>query len=118
LDRVGCFKYEPVKGATSETLGLADVPEDVKQDRYDRFMTAQHKISAARLQQKVGRTIPVILDMVQGSKAQARSQADAPEIDGVVKLSGLKGTEKPGDIVQATVTGATEYDLIAKVIAA
>ncbi|MGE3771124.1 MAG: 30S ribosomal protein S12 methylthiotransferase RimO, partial [Bdellovibrionales bacterium] len=84
LDRVGCFKYEPVKGATSETLGLADVPEDVKQDRYDRFMTAQQKISAARLQQKVGRTIPVILDMVQGSKAQARSQADAPEIDGVV----------------------------------
>lgn len=115
LDRVGAFKYEPVKGATSETLGLPAVPEDVKEARWHKFMQVQQGISAARLQAKVGRTLPVIIDHIDGRKAQARSQADAPEIDGVVKLSGLTGTEKVGDIVQAHITKADEYDLFGKV---
>jgi ribosomal protein S12 methylthiotransferase len=112
LDRVGCFKYEPVRGAAANDLGLPLVPKDVQEDRYHHFMATQQKISTARLQAKVGRTLPVIIDHIRGKQAQARSQADAPEIDGVVKLGGLTGTEKVGDIVQATVTSATEYDLV------
>src|SRR5690606_33409792 len=81
LDRVGCFKYEPVEGAAANALPGA-VPEAVKEERWHRFMQAQQKISAAKLAAKVGREIEVIVDGVEKGRAVARSMADAPEIDG------------------------------------
>jgi len=109
LDRVGCFKYEPVAGATANDLA-APVPEPVKQERWDRFMQTQKAISARRLARKVGHQIEVIVDEVDEDGAFARSWADAPEIDGSVFLNG--DTEvTPGDIVQAKVEHADEYDL-------
>ncbi len=113
LDRVGCFKYEAVAGAAANALPGA-VPEAVKEERWHRFMQAQQAISAARLKARVGRRLPVILDQVEGDTAAARSQFDAPEIDGVVKLTGAAGL-KPGDIVTAEITGAEAYDLTARV---
>jgi len=111
LDRVGCFKYEPVDGATSETLGLPDVPEDVKQDRWNRLMEVQQKISAARLQAKIGTTIPCIIDEVDGEGgANARSPGDAPDIDGTVYLRDV-GNAKPGDIIPILIEDADDYDL-------
>jgi len=112
LDRVGCFKYEPVDGATSETLGLPDVPEDVKQDRWERLMAVQQKISAARLQAKIGKTIPCIIDEVDGEGgANARSPADAPDIDGTVYLRDVPADVKQGDIVPVLIEDADDYDL-------
>ena len=112
LDRVGCFKYEPVDGATSETLGLAEVPQAVKDERWERLMAVQQEISAARLAAKVGRTIPCIIDEVDGEGGgNARSQGDAPEIDGAVYLRDVPKKVKAGDIVQVTIEDADEYDL-------
>lgn len=111
LDRVGCFQYEPVDGAVSETLGLAAVPAEVKEDRWHRFMAAQQEISAKRLAKKVGRILPVIIDEVDDEQITARSQADAPEIDGNVFVAPFAGA-KMGDIVSVKVTGADEYDLV------
>jgi len=109
LDRVGCFKYSPVAGAAANELDGA-VAEDVKEDRYQRFMLRQQGISAARLQRKVGREIEILIDSVDEEGAVGRSSADAPEIDGRVFLDGA--TElTPGDWVRATVTAADEYDL-------
>jgi ribosomal protein S12 methylthiotransferase len=109
LDRVGCFKYEPVDGAKANEL--ADhVDEDEKQDRYDRFMEAQRQISEHRMARKVGRTLPVLIDEVDENGATGRSPADAPEIDGNVYLDG-ESKLKPGDLVQARITEADEYDL-------
>ncbi len=108
LDRVGCFQYSPVEGASANEL--ADpVPDEIKQERFDRFMQLQQKISAERLQEKIGRTITVLIDEVDDEGAIGRSSADAPEIDGMVFLpaEGLK----PGDFVQAVVENADEYDL-------
>jgi ribosomal protein S12 methylthiotransferase len=113
LDRVGCFKYSPVEGAKANALPGA-VPEDVKEDRLARFMSAQAKVSAARLAAKVGRQIEVLVDDVEGRVAFARSAADAPEIDGVVRVKGAKGA-KPGDFLQVRVTRAGEHDLEATV---
>jgi ribosomal protein S12 methylthiotransferase len=109
IDRAGCFKYEPVAGAAANALG-DHVPPDLQQERYDRFMLAQQAISARKLKRKVGQTLDVILDHVAGTKAQARSKADAPEIDGLVKVSKLKGAAA-GDIVRVKITKASEYDL-------
>jgi ribosomal protein S12 methylthiotransferase len=114
LDRVGCFKYEAVAGAAANALPGA-VPETLKEERWHRFMQAQQAISEARLRAKVGRVLPVIVDHVEGAKAAARTQFDAPEIDGVVKLSGAAGL-RVGDIVPARITGAAAYDLSAKVV--
>lgn len=111
LDRVGCFQYEPVDGAVSETLGLADVPAEVKEERWHRFMAAQQEISAKRLAKKVGRILPVIIDEVDDKQITARSQADAPEIDGNVFVAPFAGA-KTGDIVSVKITGADEYDLV------
>jgi ribosomal protein S12 methylthiotransferase len=113
LDRVGCFKYSPVEGAKANALPGA-VPEDVKEDRLARFMSAQAEVSAARLAAKVGRQIEVLVDDVAGRVAFARSAADAPEIDGVVRVKGAKGA-KPGDFLQVRVTRAGEHDLEATV---
>src|SRR3546814_3478166 len=86
LDRVGCFQYSPVSGAPANELGGA-VPDDIKQDRWDRFMAHQQAISAARLQTRVGREIDVLIDEVNDDGAVGRSSADAPEIDGNVYVS-------------------------------
>jgi ribosomal protein S12 methylthiotransferase len=112
LNRVGCFKFEPVKGAAANDLPGA-VPEAVKAERYHRFMAAQQEISAELLQGWFGREIEVLVDEIDGEGAIGRSYADAPEIDGAVILEGETGL-KPGDMVRARVTGADEYDLWAE----
>ena len=112
LDRVGCFKYEPVEGAAANALAGA-VPEKVKDERWHRFMQAQQKISAAKLAAKVGREIDVIVDAVEKGRAVARSKADAPEIDGNVFVKPAAGL-KPGDIVKVRVEKAKDYDLEAR----
>ncbi|HEY2628973.1 MAG TPA: 30S ribosomal protein S12 methylthiotransferase RimO [Usitatibacter sp.] len=115
LDRVGCFAYSPVDGAVANDLP-GSVPEAVKEERRARFMQAQAKVSAERLARKVGRTLDVLVDEIAGTKAVARSAADAPEIDGVVRVSGARGA-KPGDILRVTITAAREHDLEAKLAA-
>jgi len=114
LDRVGCFKYEPVDGAKANEI--ADhVDEDEKQDRYDRFMEAQRQISEQRMAKKIGRVMPVLIDEVDEDGATGRSPADAPEIDGNVYLDG-ETKLKSGDLVQVTVEAADEYDLWGSVV--
>ena len=115
LDRVGCFRYEPVENAAANTLPNA-VPEEVKEERWHRFMAAQQAISARRLQTRVGSDIAVIIDELDGEQALGRSTADAPEIDGRVYLPAGKGAKrlKAGSIVTARVTQADEYDLWAE----
>ena len=109
LDRVGCFKYEAVAGAPANDLPGA-VPEEVKQERWERFMQTQKDISAARLQEKVGMVLGVLIDEVDEDGAIGRSYADAPEIDGSVFLNGETGV-KPGDMVDVLIENADEYDL-------
>ena len=110
LDRVGCFTYSPVEGATANEL--ADhVPADVAEERKARFMEAQEKISAARLAAKVGRTIEVLIDEIDDEGAIGRSKADAPEIDGQVYINDPDIQVKVGDIVRVTVTHSDEHDL-------
>jgi ribosomal protein S12 methylthiotransferase len=111
LDRVGCFKYSAVEGAAANELPGA-VPEDVKQERWERFMALQQDISAERLQQKVGKELDVLIDAIDGDRAIGRSKADAPEIDGVVYVADAEGLEV-GDIVTVTITEADDYDLYA-----
>jgi ribosomal protein S12 methylthiotransferase len=115
LDRVGCFRYEPVQNAAANALPNA-VPEEVKEERWHRFMAAQQAISARRLARRVGTDIDVIVDELDGEQAIGRSMADAPEIDGRVYLPAGKGAKKikAGSIVTARVTGADEYDLWAE----
>lgn len=113
LDRVGCFQYSPVEGARSNALG-DQVPDEVKQERFDRFMTAQQHISTNKLKAKVGTTQQIIVDEVDDEGAIGRSMADAPEIDGMVYLNGEMGLN-PGDIVTTTITHSDEYDLWAEV---
>lgn len=109
LDRVGCFKYEAVDGAQANDLPGA-VPEEVKEERWQRFMEVQQVISAARLERKVGRTLEVVIDSVDDEGAVGRSQGDAPEIDGHVFLDGEQRV-RPGDRVQVLIDEANEYDL-------
>ncbi len=109
LDRVGCFKYEAVEGARANALPGAVAPE-VKEERWHRFMQAQQEISARRLERKVGRTLEVIVDGFDERGAIARSHADAPEIDGNVFLQGAEKV-RVGDIVQAKIERADDYDL-------
>jgi ribosomal protein S12 methylthiotransferase len=108
LDRVGCFTYSPVEGATANELPGA-IPEAVKEERYARFMEAQERISSARLQAKVGRVFEVIIDEIDDEGAIGRSQADAPEIDGQVFVDSLD--LRVGDIVSVAITEASEHDL-------
>jgi ribosomal protein S12 methylthiotransferase len=113
IERAGCFKYEPVSGATANDLGLAQVPEEVKQERWERFMAAQQEISAEIFQSKVGREIDVLVDNIdeENEEAIARSPWDAPEIDGNVFLPGETDL-KPGDMVRVKIVEAEEYDLV------
>ena len=115
LERVGCFKYEPVSGAKSNDLGLAQVPDAVKLERYARFMEVQQEISADVLQGKVGREINVLVDAIdaENEEAIARSPWDAPEIDGNVFIPGAMDL-KPGDMVKVRIVEAEEYDLVAE----
>ncbi|HEX4780904.1 MAG TPA: 30S ribosomal protein S12 methylthiotransferase RimO [Usitatibacter sp.] len=109
LDRVGCFAYSPVEGAAANSLEGA-VPDEVKEERRARFMRTQEAISAAKLARKVGRRLEVLVDEVEGARAIARSAADAPEIDGVVHVTGARGA-RPGDFLQVEVTASTPHDL-------
>ncbi|NHN38167.1 30S ribosomal protein S12 methylthiotransferase RimO [Pseudomaricurvus alcaniphilus] len=115
LDRVGCFKYSPVEGARANDLP-DHVPEDVQQQRWERFMETQQRISAARLQQKIGRTLEVLIDEVDEEGAIGRTHADAPEIDGVVYLNEEFGVQV-GDRVQVLIEHADEYDLWGSLVA-
>ena len=109
LDRVGCFQYSPVKGAKANELP-DQVPAELKQERWDRFMSLQQEISSSKLQQKIGSTIEILIDAVDEQGAIGRSTADAPEIDGKVYLDGVTGLS-PGEFVEAEVSAADEYDL-------
>jgi ribosomal protein S12 methylthiotransferase len=114
LDRVGCFAYSPVDGAKAN--GFPDpVAEEVKEERRARFMQVQGGISRAKLARKVGTTLDVLVDEVEGTTAIARSKADAPEIDGIVRVANAKGA-KPGDFLRARVTRAHDHDLQAEAV--
>ena len=113
LDRVGCFKYSPVEGAAANALP-DPVPDDTKQERYERFMELAGAISAGKLAAKVDRTMRVLVDTVDEDGAVARSSADAPEIDGVVRIP-RPGRLKAGDWADVTITGSGAYDLTARI---
>jgi ribosomal protein S12 methylthiotransferase len=114
LDRVGCFKYSPVEGASANAL--ADhVPPEVQEARYARFMERAGAISAERLAARVGKRMRVLVDSIEGTVAVARSEADAPEIDGVVRIA-KAGKLRAGDWADVEITGSTSYDLAARLI--
>ena len=115
LDRVGCFKYSPVEGAAANTLP-DHVPEEVQEERYARFMERARKISAKRLAARVGKRMRVLVDAIEEGVAIARSEADAPEIDGVVRIENA-GKLKVGDWAEVEITGADDYDLSARLLA-
>src|SRR5712675_2298973 len=109
IDRLGCFKYEPVAGAVSNAIGNA-VPDEVKQERWNALMARQQKISSRRLKRKVGTRQQVIVDEVGPTVARGRSKADAPQIDGAVYLSSRRPL-RVGEIVTARIERADQYDL-------
>jgi ribosomal protein S12 methylthiotransferase len=110
LDRVGCFKYEPVDGAPANALGADMVPDEVKEERWKRFMAVQQRVSARRLKRKVGTRQQVIIDSVGPTVAIGRSKADAPEIDGVVHVAARRPL-RVGEIVTVKIERADAYDL-------
>lgn len=114
LDRVGCFQYSAVAGARANDLP-DPVPEATKQERWHRFMQIQARISRELLQEKVGSQLEVLVDEVNANGAIARSHADAPEIDGVVKITDGQ-LLVPGELVQTKITAADDYDLSATLI--
>jgi len=109
LDRVGCFKYSPVEGAAANALP-DHVPAEVQQERYARFMERAALISRARLAQRVGRRTRVLVDTVEDGVALARSAAEAPQIDGVVRIP-APGTLRAGDWAEVQIVAADDYDL-------
>jgi ribosomal protein S12 methylthiotransferase len=113
LDRVGCFRYEPVAGAPANALP-DPVPAEVTDQRWHRLMKTQQAISARNHKKKVGRRVPVIVDEANGKVARGRTQWDAPEIDGAVHLTSRLPI-RAGEIVTARITGASEYDLTGEV---
>jgi ribosomal protein S12 methylthiotransferase len=115
LDRVGCFAYSPVDGAAANSLP-DPVPDAIKEERRARFMAAQAKISRRRLRDKIGTTMAVLVDALDGAYAVARSAADAPEIDGTVRIAGASRLAV-GAFARVTITGATEHDLHARLAA-
>ena len=111
LDRVGCFKFSPVEGAPATEMA-DQVPEDVKEERFHRFMQLQQEISAERLKQKIGQTLDVIVDEINDEGIIGRTKADAPEVDGLVYIENLSGTPvKVGEFIKVTITHSDEYDL-------
>ena len=111
LDRVGCFKFSPVEGAPASEMA-DQVPEEVKEERFHRFMQLQQEISAERLKQKIGQTLDVIVDEIDYEGIIGRTKADAPEVDGLVYIENLSGTPvKVGEFIKVTITYSDEYDL-------
>jgi ribosomal protein S12 methylthiotransferase len=115
LERVGCFQYEPVTGATANDLGLAAIPDDVKASRFRRFMETQQAISTRRLASRVGQRIKVLVDTTTPTGAVGRSRWDAPEIDGKVHIVSRRPL-RPGDLVSVKVDRADAYDLFATAV--
>jgi len=115
LDRVGCFEYSPVEGAAANALRQPAVPPELKAERRGRFMELSQEISAARLAQKVGRTLKVLVDKLEGSVAIARSPSDAPEIDGTVRIRGAKKLTV-GELATVRITKSGAYDLEAQLL--
>jgi ribosomal protein S12 methylthiotransferase len=112
LDRVGCFTYSPVAGARANELDGA-VPEAIREERWHRFMQTQARISAERLRARIGTTQQVLVDEVDEAGAIARSMADAPDIDGIVRV--VDGRElAPGHFADVLIEDADEYDLVAR----
>ena len=114
LDRVGCFKYEPVRGAAANDIALP-VANEVKEERYRRFMETQQAISAKKLKRKVGRREPVIIDKVENGVAVGRTRGDAPDIDGVVHVRARRPL-KVGEIATVKIERADAYDLHGTVV--
>ncbi len=111
LDRVGCFKFSPVEGAPATEM-VDQVPEEVKEERFHRFMQLQQEISAERLKQKIGQTLDVIVDEIDDEGIIGRTKADAPEVDGLVYIENLSGAPvKVGEFIKVTITHSDEYDL-------
>ena len=111
LDRVGCFKFSPVEGAPATEMA-DQVPEDIKEERFHRFMQLQQEISAERLKQKIGQTLDVIVDEIDDEGIIGRTKADAPEVDGLVYIENLSGTPvKVGEFIKVTITHSDEYNL-------
>ncbi|WP_424361848.1 30S ribosomal protein S12 methylthiotransferase RimO [Methylocystis parvus] len=114
IDRAGAFKYEPVAGAPANDLGLALVPDEVKESRWKRFMEKQQQVSARLMKRKVGKRLQVIIDEagggLSGALAKGRTKADAPEIDGTAFVE-CRRPLRPGDIVSIKVDRADAYDV-------
>ncbi|WP_406043939.1 30S ribosomal protein S12 methylthiotransferase RimO [Succinimonas sp.] len=117
LDRVGCFAFSPMPEAPASSFP-GQIPAEVKQERYERFMEVQQKISAAKMQAKVGTVQEVLVDTVDAKGIISRTKADAPDIDGVMYLHAPRGLRvRPGDLLRARVTASDEYDLEGDIIA-
>ncbi|MBX2859006.1 MAG: 30S ribosomal protein S12 methylthiotransferase RimO [Cellvibrionaceae bacterium] len=114
LDRVGCFKYSPVEGASANQLPNA-VSEEVKEARWNQFMQVQQEISKSKLERRIGREMEVLVDDVEGENALGRSYADAPEIDGTVIIEGANHL-RPGSMVKVKVVATDEYDMWSELI--
>jgi ribosomal protein S12 methylthiotransferase len=114
LDRVGCFRYEPVAGAAANDLGDA-VPDDVKEDRWRRFMERQQAISARRLKRRVGTRQQVIIDAVGPAGVKGRTKGDAPEIDGAVHVMSRRPL-RVGELATVKIERADAYDLYGSVV--
>jgi ribosomal protein S12 methylthiotransferase len=114
LDRVGCFKYSAVDGARANALP-DQVDEDIKQDRLDLFMQVQEQISRNKLQQRIGQQLTVLVDDVNDHEILARSQYDAPEVDGLVIIE-EDISVKPGDWLRVKVVSSDEHDMYAEVV--
>lgn len=114
IDRAGCFQYEPVQGAPANDIAGA-VPDEVKEERWHRFMQTQQKVSARILKSKIDKTLPVIIDEAGATVATGRTKYDAPEIDGAVYVAS-KTPLKPGEIVNVKIESSDEYDLHGTVV--
>ena len=114
LDRVGCFKYENVNGARSNNLPN-QISDDIKEDRWQKFMQVSQEISETKLEKKVGTKLDVIVDSVEADGATCRTKADAPEIDGNLFIDKNFNNLSVGNIVNVTVDGSSEYDLWGKI---
>ena len=114
LDRVGCFRYSPVEGAAANALA-GHVPVAVQEERYQRFMELAAAISARRLARRIGRRMRVLIDSVAEGGALARSEADAPEIDGVVRIADA-GRTRVGDFTDVEIVGSSAYDLAGRLV--
>ncbi|AGF74520.1 hypothetical protein BAnh1_06410 [Bartonella australis AUST/NH1] len=110
IERAGCFKYEAVRGAAANNLGLENIAEEVKESRWNRFMAKQQKISAYLLKKKVGKRLQVLIDESYGKTAKGRSKYDAPEVDGIVHISSRRPL-RVGEFVTVKIERSDSYDL-------